>query len=412
MVKSTGKSPSRKLKKPSKPYEGFPLYAHASRRWCKKILGRIVYFGPWADWKGALQRYNEEKDYLHKGQIPPSRTPKGLTIKDLINRFLTSKKLKMDAGELTPRSWADYHSTCLIMVQCFDKNRLASDVGPSDFRKLCSLLADRYGFVARANHIQRVRSLFKWGHLNDELPEQIRFGTDFVKPSKRTMRRHRQENGPRMLEAHEIIKLLDAAGPAMKPMILLAVNAGLGNSDIAELRFHHVDLVQGWLNFPRPKTGISRRCKLWPETVAALKVWIQRRPNPKDPGDAEKVFITKYGGPWMTARFTSKKDRETGDQEIKNIVPNDAVGKEFTKLLKELDLGKPKIGFYTLRHVHATIGGECRDQVAVDTTMGHTRDDMASVYRERITDDRLENVTGTIHKWLFSGPLSSGKESA
>ena len=48
-----------------------------------------------------------------------------------------------------------------------------------------------------------------------------------------------------------------------------------------------------------------------------------------------------------------------------------------------------------------TIGGGCKDQVAVDAVMGHSRGDMASVYRLDIEDSRLEAVAEHIHKWLF-----------
>jgi hypothetical protein len=32
--------------------------------------------------------------------------------------------------------------------------------------------------------------------------------------------------------------------------------------------------------------------------------------------------------------------------------------------------------------------------------MGHIRDDMASVYRERIDDDRLQHVSDYVHAWM------------
>src|SRR6266568_4740776 len=33
--------------KPSKPYPAFPLTAHPAGYWCKKIRGKIHYFGRW-----------------------------------------------------------------------------------------------------------------------------------------------------------------------------------------------------------------------------------------------------------------------------------------------------------------------------------------------------------------------------
>ena len=68
----------------------------------------------------------------------------------------------------------------------------------------------------------------------------------------------------------------------MRTMILLALNGGLGNSDVAELPLSALDLKAGWLNFPRPKTGIPRRIPLWPEAIASLKA-LGLEPPPLDP---------------------------------------------------------------------------------------------------------------------------------
>jgi hypothetical protein len=35
--------------KPVKPYPQFPLTAHPAGYWCKKIRGKLHYFGPWED---------------------------------------------------------------------------------------------------------------------------------------------------------------------------------------------------------------------------------------------------------------------------------------------------------------------------------------------------------------------------
>src|SRR5947207_12171649 len=92
--------------KPAKPYPEFPLFPHATKRWAKKIRGQMHYFGPWDDPDGALAKYLEQKDDLHAGR-KPSPAPEALTVKDVANTFLNSKTALLEAGELSPRTWAD-----------------------------------------------------------------------------------------------------------------------------------------------------------------------------------------------------------------------------------------------------------------------------------------------------------------
>jgi len=63
---------SRRSGKPDKPSEDYPLFAHATGRWAKKIRGRFHYFGPWDDPQGALERFREQWPYLKDGRTPPA----------------------------------------------------------------------------------------------------------------------------------------------------------------------------------------------------------------------------------------------------------------------------------------------------------------------------------------------------
>jgi integrase len=368
--------------KPSKPYPDFPLFAHATRRWAKKIRGKMRYFGPWDDADGALKKYFEQRDALHSGQKPREDTG-GLTVKELCNRYLNHEQSKLDADEIAPRTWANCKEAGDLLVSHFGKGRLVADLDPDDFAVLRKKMTGRWGPVRVRDFVQRIRSVFKYGFDEGLMPTPMRFGKRFERPSRKTIRLIRAKKGPRMFEAAELRRMLDAAGQPMKAMIPLGVNCGFGNADVGTLPRAALDVEGGWVNYHRPKTGITRRCPLWPETVEALREAVAVRPKPKDPADAGRAFLTVRGGSWH------KK------------IEDNPVSKETRKLLDALGINGHR-NFYALRHAFETVGGESKDQVAVDHIMGHARDDMASVYRERISDERLRAVAEHVRKWLFA----------
>jgi integrase len=383
-----------KSSKPQKPYPDFPLFPHATKRWAKKIRGRFHYFGPWSDPQAALEKYNLQRDDLYAGRTP-RLTGDGLTIRDLANRFLTAKRHLVDTRELSARTFADYHATCERIIEAFGKTRLVSDLAADDFLHLRTELAKTRGVVALGNEVNRVRVVFKFAHDEGLIKSPVHYGSTFKRPNRKALRAARQANGPRMFESVEIRKMLDAAGVQLKAMILLGINCGFGNNDVATLPLKALDLDAGWVKHPRPKTAVERRIPLWSETVAALRAVLATRPAAKDAANESLIFITRFGESW---------GKTTCDNPV---------SKETAKLLKSLGIERPGVNFYALRHTFETVGGESRDQVAVDAIMGHApaADDMASVYRERISDERLKAVTDHVRTWLFGEDSEKPKKA-
>lgn len=193
----------RKLKPPAKPYPDFPLFPHKTGQWAKKIRGKTHYFGKEAD--AALKKYTEERDDLHAGRTPRLH-PTGLTVKDLVNRFLTSKKALIESGELSLRTWSDYYGTCENLLKIFKKTRPVAELSGVDFERLRSSVAKRRGPVSLGNEIQRVRTLFKFAWDEGIIEKPVRFGSAFKKPSRKVIRKARHAAGPRMIEAEDLRK--------------------------------------------------------------------------------------------------------------------------------------------------------------------------------------------------------------
>jgi hypothetical protein len=152
-VHSTPTALSGKPAKPSKPYPDFPLTAHPVGQWCKKIRGKIHYFGPWNDWQAALDNYNRKKDDLHARRTPRT-DPEALTSKRLCHAFILHKQALVDAGELSPRTQREYKDACEGIGAAFGPGRLVTDLRPEDFATLRKRMAKKWGAYRLSNVIQ------------------------------------------------------------------------------------------------------------------------------------------------------------------------------------------------------------------------------------------------------------------
>ena len=398
-----------------KPYKDFPLTPHrAANQWCKKHRGHTHYFGPLDNWQAALKRFEREWSYIIQGLTPPALADDAdaCTLRTLCNLFLESKRNKIAAGELTELSYRDYYRACKRLIDHFGADRRVDDLRPVDFEAFRAKMAKRLGVTSLGNEVNRCRVILKYAGDQRLISQPVYFGQSFDRPSKKVQRKARNEAEPRMFTRDELLTILAALGgkpvkvkgqakpvtikadPQLRAMTLLGLNAGLGVTDCGNLSDSHIDLATGWLDYPRVKTETPRRVPLWPETIDALNIVLEKRRWPLNSADDGIVFLTRTRRRWVRTK--------QGKTPEKNLHIN-AISQAFGKLLHALDInGRAGLNFYTLRRQFEIVAGESRDQVAVDAIMGHVDDSMGAVYRQNvISADRLCDVVNRVRGWLL-----------
>lgn len=367
------------MSKPAKPRPDFPLFAHNSGQWAKKINGKTHYFGIWADANAALERYIRERDDLYAGRIP--RQEGQLTVEDGCNHFLHAKRSQVDSGNLTERSWIEYRETCRKIVAAFGAGAAIENLRAEDFNELRASLAKRFGPSRLTTEVTKIRTIFRYLESADHIDRQPKYGPLFRGASRKEKRRLRNSRPPRLWTAEQLRLMIGSAKQPLKSWILLGINCGFAPHDVAAVPLAAFDLDAGWLRFPRPKTEVNRTCPLWPETVGAIREFVAGHPSSgEQPGP---LFVSRRGEPVADYK-------------------RNAVGQAFAKLCRSLGIVAPGVGFYGLRHTFQTAGEGCRDSVAVRWIMGHADDsnDMSAVYRESIDPARLVAVTDHVRNWL------------
>lgn len=392
--------------KPKKPTKDFPLSPHASGSWCKKIRGKIHYFGGWSDPQGALEKYNLQKEDLEAGRVPrqvtltPKKSGQGMTLEELCDTFIEDQHQRVLNGELAQRTFQTYHKMSQDLCDRLGKARLLTDILPVDLKQLRDQFAkESPTLTTLANKIRLVRVLLNYAFENDHVEKQFKLKNVLGFPPAKAVREEKNKRPLRMFSAEQIRAVLAIASKPLRAMTLLGINAGYGQYDISMLLESAVNLEQGWIDFPRPKTAVKRLTPLWPETAQALREVLGTRIEPTDDAAVGKVFVTSYGKPFV-------RSTEAG-------VQIDSVALEFGKLLEKTgvkvrsakqDEQKGKgLNFYALRHTFQTIADDTLDVVGVKFLMGHTpkASDMSATYRQLIQSQRLQKITDYVRAWLF-----------
>jgi len=378
MAKSNSKRKTRSDK--------FPLTLHKTGQFCKKIKGKLYYFG--TNKQEAFQRYLEQATYLHAGKAPtPKPSQDRLSIKILCNLYLDHQESRAEIGEIQPRHVSDQILLLKDFVRFVGPNRPVSDVSTielQNYRK--RLIKARKSPNTINNRIAAVKAMYNWALDNEVIENAPRLkAVKKVTPQK--------QKRP-TFAASQIHKILQNADPQMKAMIWLGLNCGFGCTDCGELKWKNVDLKNERVDFPRGKTGVERNLPLWTETVRALS---------KIPIAGELVFYTRKGNPWV------RTVRGVGKDGTEKYKKTNNVSKEFSKLMRRAGVKMEKgAGFYTLRRTAATLTAKSGDPFAVQRLLGHADLKMATTYVQDVSEqtDRAVNNTRKLIIQDDSSPLA------
>jgi integrase len=371
----TMKSPRRKTRS-----DKFPSTLHPTGQYCKKINGKLHYFG--TNKKQAFERYLEQATYLHGGQNIVQKASNGsMTLKGLCDLYLEYKHSKVLAGDLSATHHNDQIGSLSKLMSFLGKGRRIKSISTLDLQNYKRGLQSAYGSAHRLNlHVGAMKAMFHWARRNDIL--QHIPNIDAVSRGKIV---HQEMY---IFSSEQIKKLLSLTSTKVRAMILLGLNCGFGCTDCARLKWTDLDLENGRVQLARNKTGVPRNLPLWPETIQALK---------KVPRSGQLVFYTAEGHPWVRA---SPKTMTDGSRRYTTV---NAVASMFSRLLKKARINAPNgTGFYTLRRTAATLAARSGDPFAVQRLLGHVDLTMATRYVQDVSE-QTDRVIENSRKYVIQG---------
>lgn len=409
-----------RISKPKKPFAGFPLFAHPNGQWAKKVKSRPYYFGSWADdpkGETAIQDWLARKDAILAGLDSLRATPvvSGMKLVELMGRFLKDRHTRMKAGDLALTTYGDYLRHTQDFVGAVGQDAIVASMTPAHFQAYADKLVEKgMSRHSRKRIIAYIKAMLNWGATNGYFPRPT-YGTGFVAPdcSPEAIRQARMRAGEkdysgRIINGAELTKLLDRASSRMAACILLAVNCGLGPADIGRLRWHQINMTEGFADLPRGKTGVRRYGYLWKRTRKALQHMAKLKQNVKaikTYGQDALVFVNRVGKPMYSETEIISKGKSVGVERYNLITP------AFGDLARSLKL--EGLSFYRLRHTFKTLGKRAKDRDALNLCMGHKESGIGHVYdHEEISLARIKRVALAVKAALWPKPNAKKKRGS
>lgn len=404
------------------PYPEFPLSPHlASGQWYKTHQGVRHYFGKLDDPDAAYERYEREWPQIIAGRKPrpenPGQQGGGLTLREGVNLWLAARVEDGEAGVIAASTVEGYRRIARRLMDELGGTTRISWLGPDDFRRLANTYRAKMAASPAKKAMTVTRMVFTWLYQNEHIPAPPRYGSDFKLGKLQGRRVDRGQRNASTFTAEQVRTLLDAAehgvestntiegvkaSPHIRAMVMLAINGGYTQRELATLRLDDVDLDSAIIDHYRGKSEARRTVPLWPETVEAIKASLAKRATPKPEAEG-LLFVSIHGNPWHRETMKVDKPEHEGGKEKLRYQRVDKIGHQFAKLCKAARVNVKGAGFGHLRHTHRTASDEANDPHAAMRIMGHDVPGISRHYVNEISHERLRAVSEHVRAWLGLG---------
>jgi len=139
----------------------FPLTLHPTGLYCKKIKGKIYYFG--SNRTEALQKYLNKATILHGGsndlQKPKSDN---MTLQQLCDMYLSYQDSKLQANDLTVNYYNEQIRSLNRLMRFLGHKINVADISTMDLQNYKRMIQNSHLSVCRLNlHISIMKAMFQ-----------------------------------------------------------------------------------------------------------------------------------------------------------------------------------------------------------------------------------------------------------
>ena len=268
-----------------------------------------------------------------------SQTGKRLpqTVGYQIKYFLDFKASQAAADELAPTTWGDLSEKLSRFEQWVGTNTHVSTINGSTvkgyYQHLCQLRSEgKIGRVRAHNLFQAAKQWIRWAW-REENVELENLPRNIADPELRftlhvddATGRRKQTRTEQLFTKKELLAMLKVLPERFGLYVLLCLNCGFTQSDLATLRKDELRLKEGRIVRQRTKTRRhpnppTVNYKLWSQTLRLLKKHISEHPD--------LVFLTRRKTPLIVSKMVTRSD---GNHHVRY----DTVCRTYNKIRKRL----------------------------------------------------------------------------